>query len=743
MSHDEIERLHELASEHYLRGEYRESHRAWQELLRHDPGDDRALEGVRMSRLLMDGAESDVESLAAPTPMAPGAPEPMSASEIRGRMEEIEALLEAGNLKEAVRAAGSLAARIPGSTEVQALATRAREAFEAEPFAREQLVAAESLLAAGDGTGAAAACRKALAVLPGLRDAAELLRRCEEAALAGIGGAAAGDVEFELDLALAERLGGPPSDSPASHPEPDAAPEPDPGIRLEADLSPGVPSGVDAAGRNEGIDFGDLSAVDSIPLAGNVPVDEPRRGIDGLAGSEAGPEDAGTLSESRTQPSLLPGAEPESRVSGLLEEAEAARSAGRRDEALSILARVFLVDENHLGARRLEASVREEMEQVAREMDHAISVGVQFFDQGNLDEAELQFKKVIAWSPSHREAMDFLAKIEASRAGVQTEPSGPEASFLGEVPPGFSLASDSAPPAGPALASPAPPRSDAAQPESIPVRRPPRPNPSSGIGLRKGPRSRPTDSDPVRFVPEPRRSSRSGLLVTFLLLALLGGAAFWWFYPVWLGEAASATPARPPVSQPAQGGNVTPTPAQASPAAAVPPATPRAQTATTGQLMVRAMDLMEAGDYAGAVLIYNQVLEIEPGHVEARAGLLKAGEKYKAWKSAQDQLEAGRAAFRDGDFATALRIFYRLPPSVDRAMVDRYKVNGWYNMGLTSLRAGDTREAMSNLGDALALRPDDAGAKQARSLAERYTGQVKNRAYYAAVEALPPRSLED
>jgi tetratricopeptide (TPR) repeat protein len=47
------EALHERASQHYLSGEFAEALAAWEELLRLNPADERALEGTRLSRMMM------------------------------------------------------------------------------------------------------------------------------------------------------------------------------------------------------------------------------------------------------------------------------------------------------------------------------------------------------------------------------------------------------------------------------------------------------------------------------------------------------------------------------------------------------------------------------------------------------------------------------------------------------------------------------------------------------------------
>ena len=69
------------------------------------------------------------------------------------------------------------------------------------------------------------------------------------------------------------------------------------------------------------------------------------------------------------------------------------------------------------------------------------------------------------------------------------------------------------------------------------------------------------------------------------------------------------------------------------------------------------------------------------------------------------------------------------------------KVTGWYNLAVVALRAGDCREALSHLDEALQVSPSDAPSKTLKEFASRYTDAVKDRAFLDHVEALAFRSL--
>jgi tetratricopeptide (TPR) repeat protein len=160
--------------------------------------------------------------------------------------------------------------------------------------------------------------------------------------------------------------------------------------------------------------------------------------------------------------------------------------------------------------------------------------------------------------------------------------------------------------------------------------------------------------------------------------------------------------------------------------------------------MARATDATAREDHAAAILAYNEVLALDPNHQEARAKLLEAGEAYREQRAVLDQIEKARVAFEEGEYSTALRFYYRLPAgSVDAETVDRYKFNGWFNLAVAALQAGDTRQAIANLDEALALRGTEADARRLREFAASYEAQTKDRRYYAEVGSLTFRALED
>lgn len=605
MSTERADQLHQQASEHYLQGEYAEAIAAWRELLAFDPGNEQALEGVRMSSLLSEGG--------AGTAPEPG-PEPAAAPDF-----EIDLGLKVFDA-------------IPKPT----APVRAHNPNETMMLDRS---AVENMLREG--------ARQA-------SDAPELVAK------------------------------------------------PAPEVMHE------VP----------GFDFGDLDDLSAIPLAAAPGVDPPSAGAtDSPAGAfdEVEEEAVGLapVVEER-RPHFEPAsaaAELVHRVNDLLAEARAKVEAGEKDEALAILARVFILDEENAQARQLEAQIELAAGATLADIETHLIEGVQAFDQGRHEEAKSHFRAVLDAHPEHREALHYLEQIQAQ-----------EASF-GDIP------EDLLAPMPAAVAAP-PPHAEGESAELAvePASRP-----------RRAPRA---EAPVAPAAPAMPNASRRSFALSPKLVGLAAGlvvvAAAAYFVPKLFSGGGPNEPTPDPAV-------ATPRPRPAKPAAAAPapvaPATVPAPAMTLEQAMAKARGAMAASDYGAAVIAYKAALDLDKTNLEALEGIRQAGDAYKTQKAEQEQFDRVAMAFKDGEYASGLRLLYRLPPTIDRGRVDRYKADGWFNLGVVALRAGDVSAAIGHFEDALAIRPDPDATKW-RSFAQRYRDLPKDRGFYDAVEAIPFRQIQ-
>jgi Flp pilus assembly protein TadD len=157
--------------------------------------------------------------------------------------------------------------------------------------------------------------------------------------------------------------------------------------------------------------------------------------------------------------------------------------------------------------------------------------------------------------------------------------------------------------------------------------------------------------------------------------------------------------------------------------------------------VARGQQQERSGEFGAAVISYNEALRLDPANAEAKAGLDQAAMAYKAQKSERDAIESIKVAFKDGEYTSGLRLAYRLPPTIDRSYVDAVKLAGWYNLGIVALRAGDCREALTHMNDALEIDPDDERALEMKTFAERYLNAPKDRSFLDQAEAMAFRPL--
>ena len=435
---------------------------------------------------------------------------------------------------------------------------------------------------------------------------------------------------------------------------------------------------------------------------------------DGAFGLEAMPADPSTKVSAAA-------AELSRRVNDLLTEAKAKAEAGERDEALAILFRLAILDEDNAEAAQLRAKIEAAGASDLDRVERAIIEGVASLEQDQLDDAERFFREALELVPGHREAQHYLEKVAQRRAHGSEELL---ATGAGDAAP-FEHAVEQA------TASPAAPQPQA--PSLLP--KAPRPAPSADV----------EPLEPPSGTSGPGAGGRPSKVLVWgggavLLLACAAFALPHLFGGNARGGGATARPAPASVKKPpAQPGPRARKPA--SPPTSVAPLDPAAAAKVIASALAKGKALMESRDFGGAVVAFNEALSLDPKNAEARSGFDEAGERYKASKAEREALDNIKFAFRDGEFTSGLRLAYRLPPTVSQSYIDGVKFAGWYNLAVVALRAGDCREAMSHLDEALTIAPEENDAKKLREFAARYVDAVKDRSFLDHVEALSFRAL--
>jgi tetratricopeptide (TPR) repeat protein len=392
------------------------------------------------------------------------------------------------------------------------------------------------------------------------------------------------------------------------------------------------------------------------------------------------------------------------RTNELLTEATRAYEQGRREDAVSLIQRVFILDEGNETARSLQEIIHAETE-AEREEAQA------FTSDAATSAAEPQ--------PAEP------AKAEAPVP--EPEPSAPDQAL--------DLDLDGPDPVGSAFAE-AVPQTDATDATDAAE-----PIPDGALESFDAEDQLEIDGESL-LLPEPlplpkrKKGIPKWAMIAAALTVLVGGGAF--FALGFLGDedgsagAAGVEPAAAPDPVPELPPEVT---------GELPSGEP-VDTAALDALLERASEAFDAGDYGAAVLAYGDAVKLDPANLEARRQLETAGDRYREQKEQLQKWEEAIESFNMGDYRTALSIFYRLPTDTDAQRLARYKRNSWYNMGVQSLHAGDCKVAREHLREAATIDAADASVNWASELASQ-CGNSPDRSYYRALEALGVRALDD
>ena len=576
----------------------------------------------------------------------------------------------------------------------------------------------------GDYEGALQAWRDVLTMDPANEQAMDGVRMASQFAAPreDMSGAASPDVERELDqgLKIFDSLGAPaPADTSATmvlrRDDVDAMID-----RKPAPAATTAAAGPDPTRQTDGIDFGDLSSVDSIPLGATDQMEMPEMVDDAPPVAEEEAYGLEPVSPAAGAASSAATDELHRRVADLMAEASAKAAAGERDEALAILSRLAILDEENAEAAELRIKLQEGGPTNLEKVEESIIEGVAALEADRLDDAERYFNAVLALVPEHREAQHYLEKVAEKRGGGSAGIEGGEDLLNTDL----------------LMSEPAP---SAAMPKSVAV---PLAAPMEPVARPKGSRSARNEGADALDAPVMKpvtRTSRPPL--KWVIFGGLGAIALVCGFiavPQLMGGRAKSAPVPPPRPVKAAKAKAPTTKGTEAPAVTMTPAE-KAQTIAAS--IAKGNQHERSGDFGAAVMSYNEALRLDPANVEAKAGLDQAAMAYKAQKSERDALESIKTAFKDGEYTAGLRMAYRLPATIDRSYVDAVKMAGWYNLGIVALRAGDCREALAHMNDALEIDPDDERALELKTFAERYLNAPKDRSFLDQAEAMAFRPL--
>jgi tetratricopeptide (TPR) repeat protein len=412
-----------------------------------------------------------------------------------------------------------------------------------------------------------------------------------------------------------------------------------------------------------------------------------------------------TAARAREQAGDTAAEELQRRSNELMAEALEYYERGEREEALSALSRLTILDEHNEAALNFASHIRSEMEQIAHPQDGPVP---DFATEPDFADP----------APEH-DPLDF-GLGEEPPPGPPKPVRKPMAAAAPTPPPATSAVHD-------VLA-------DDPFVEELSV--------SSVTG--KGATS------PLRDAGRPRPNK--SLVLVASALVLVGG--LYVVYSMMSGsssatsaEAESAASAAALPAPPLPEDDASPAPEETAAPGTEPPAAGPLSPETRAKiddLLNRGDSEFESTNFAAAVVSYNDALKLDPQNEVARKKLHEAGELFRAQKAKLDEREAAFKSFEEGDYRNALRLFYRFEPKDDAEAkrLTHYKAIGWYNLGVRALIAGDCRLARSNLLESQQLDALDPHLARAMEM-NVACFEGASGTYYEGVRTLPIRDLED
>lgn len=441
------------------------------------------------------------------------------------------------------------------------------------------------------------------------------------------------------------------------------------------------------------------------------------------------------------------------KVEAFLAEGRSLISSGQYQEAIDVLTRIFILDEENQEAQKLIDQAKELEVNREREINLILNEAISAYDAKSFDKAKSLFQKVMVILPGHREADYYLKEIENSTGAaapafqLDAPAEQPSSSFqLDGSPADFSF--DAAGEAGGEdLASlvghPAPPSASLPGTESLSTADYSQPE-------------MPAHESPQKVHPQgqkAKKKSGKGAPVG-MIAAVVGGllvvSSLFFLGPMLWEKIFSPKPKAMsiPPTKPAKEA------AQPKPQA---PPTPQAPQKSLAELVAEAKTAMQEKQYQKAVDLLTEAEKLDKNNLEVRAALPSAREalavqQAEAAKNQKFIVDYEKAVqyFKMQEYGEALRISWRLVYPDDTLAKQMGKAdtirkiirNGYYNWGVKELKAGNPLAAKKNFQDLLDSSPDPKG-RELLEFSKKYNSSNLDEKYRSYVQELSFRSLEE
>ncbi|MCX7829672.1 MAG: tetratricopeptide repeat protein, partial [Acidobacteria bacterium] len=495
---------------------------------------------------------------------------------------------------------------------------------------------------------------------------------------------------------------------------------------------------------------------DSSPTGNSAVQDFPMESLEGAGASSEGgdavqpfPMDsfegsASAADETHLSSSEVPfslGGE-ENKVESFIADGKRLISEGKFQDAIDVLTRVFILDEENKEAQVLIDEAKGKLQGLEQKVNLVLNEAISFYDSQDYEKAKELFNKVLELFPGHREADFYLKEIEAKSqsAGFQLEQPAPDSA-------GFQLDSQDSftfEPSGGAEDLSSLVGAGAKQP----VAEVPAPTPLIV-------QPKPEGVAPSIKAPKAKKEGKKlpiGLIAGIVIALVLVGGSFFVIPILWDKFFTPKTPAMkiPPPAPSKKAETKQPEkPSQ-------PPQPPK----TLDDILLEANSAMQAKQYEKAVNLYSQAqgmaqsnLEIKSKLESAKAALAKQQEEDARIQRFVSDYEKAVKYFKMSEYGEAVRISWRLiyPKDQEAFAVQMGKAdsikkiirNGYFNWATKDLKEGNPHIAKKNLQDLLDFDPRDSKARELLAFAEKYSKNQIDEDYRQKVQDLSYRSIDE
>lgn len=602
-----------------------------------------------------------------------------------------QSLLESRRFTEAAQTLRSHLAQTPDDFEAQGLLMQVQEKLMLEMQVQQKLKKARGALLEGDTAGARKSVEEILGVDPGHPEALEIL-------------ASAGGAEAEPLIGGGDFIIG-------GEPEMDAPMMVADGGDFIIAAEPPPLMGADEMMSTAAIAMADAPPPAAVPAA--VPAGG---GNPALSAAENG------------------------KIQDFLNKGRIFLAAGNQQDAIDILTRVFIIDENNAEAQQLIDQARATLDSAGAALDNEVNDAIGHFNVGNFAAAKVAFGEVLKKSPNHAEALNYLGQIAQSESAAPQQAGGMGAETEG----GFDvdLGHDALPAAAVAAA--------ATSASSMPAPPPPVPEGGGRGGFPAASfRARPAAAAPSAPRPSAGVPGWAKLAAGIFALGALAAVYFLVILPVIHKPAPPPPP--PVVSAPVETRRVVVAPVVSAPAPVqVDPHLQELHALVAGTdtnaILKQAQKEYDALAYANVRLLLDAVRDREPNN-GAMLKLRQTTEDEEtlergyteAYNGARDQLKVN-------DFPEALRRGWGLRhPESQLVLAQRLGLREkvmavWgiacYNTALQMMRNSNVSEAEGLLDDLHDADPKNEIANSLREEAKKYRGVAPDKTFYQYVNGL-------